>query len=270
MSNTLQSAERAVQILLAFETEGQEIGVSELAERLGVHKSTASRLAATLRKHGLLERAPDSERFRLGHELGRLGLLAFRGRDLIEVARRPMADLSEETAETVTLAVRHDGELATVAQVDARYLVGVQNWLGRRTPLHCTSDGKVMLAFDRGTLPEAPLERCTKHTITNRRLLQSQLDEIRRRGWASALGELEEGLHGVAAPVFDDGGRCRAALSVSGPSYRLAAEDLPRVAEHAIAAARRIASGLVWSSNGAQRHDHPPTTNPIGAEEKSR
>jgi len=267
MSNTLQSADRALQILLAFQTEGQEIGVSELAERLGVHKSTASRLAATLRKHDLLERVPDSERFRLGRELGRLGMLALRGRDLIEVARKPMAELSEQTGETVTLAIRHGGEVATVAQVGSRYVVGVQNWLGRRTPLHCTSDGKVMLAYGAGgedargggqssELASLRLERRTEHTITDRRMLVKQLDDVRRQGWGAALGELEEGLNGVAAPIFDDAGRCRAALSVSGPSYRVASQDLPRLAEHAIAAASRIGTELVWSSNGAAHQDH--------------
>jgi len=257
MGNTLQSADRAVQILLAFETEGQEIGVSELAERLGVHKSTASRLAATLRKHDLLERVPGSERFRLGRALGRLGMLALRGRDLIEVARKPMAELSEQTGETVTLAVRHDSELATVAQVGSRYVVGVQNWLGRRTPLHCTSDGKVMLAFAEGDLPRSRLERRTEHTITDGRALRNQLETIRRRGWGSSLGELEDGLNGVAAPVFDDARRCRAALGVAGPAYRVQPHDLPRFAEHTIVAATRIGIELVWSSNGAPPHDHP-------------
>ena len=250
MSNTLQSVDRALRILLAFETEGQEVGVGEIAGLLGVHKSTASRLAATLNSHGVLERVPSSERFRLGPRLGRLGMLAVRGRDLVEVARRPMAELAEETGETVTLTVRHGEEMATIAQVDARYLIGVQNWLGRRTPLHCTSDGKVLLAFGEAELPAGRLVALTPRTITNRRVLERQLEEIRVSGWASAVGELEEGLNGAAVPVLDASGSCRAALSVCGPSYRVRPESLPRLAERCRDAASKIGAYLVWSSNG--------------------
>jgi len=251
MSNTLQSVDRALRILLTFENEGQEVGVGEIATLLDVHKSTASRLAATLTAHGLLERVPESERFRLGPQLGRLGMLATRGRDLVEVARRPMAELAAETGETVTLTVRHGDQMATVAQVDARYVVGVQNWLGRRTPLHCTSDGKVLLAFGEAQLDDSSLVALTERTITSRKVLERQLAEIRANGWASAIGEVEDGLNGAAAPVLDASGNCRGALSVSGPSYRLGPEDLPRLAELCRAAAAKIGVYLVWSSNGA-------------------
>jgi DNA-binding IclR family transcriptional regulator len=251
MSNTLQSVERALRILLSFETEVQEASVSELAAMLGVHKSTASRLAATLSAHGMLERAPGSERFRLGPELGRLGMLAVGGRDLIEAARSSMAGLAGVTGETVTLAVRDGAEMASVAQVDSRYVVGVQKWVGRRTPLHCTSDGKVMLAFGEIGLPEGPLEARTNHTIISPAALERQLAQIRERGWATALGELEEGLNGVAVPVFDAGRRCVAGLSVSGPSYRVTPDHLPPLARHCVEAATKISMQLAWSSNGA-------------------
>src|ERR671929_877220 len=104
MSNTLQSVDRALRILLSFEEEGQEKTLGELAALLGVHKSTAWRLAATLRKHGLLERDRDSERFRLGPELSRLGMLAIGDRSLNEVAREPMAKLAPGTGGTGTPA----------------------------------------------------------------------------------------------------------------------------------------------------------------------
>ncbi len=250
MSNTLQSVDRASRILLSYEREDQEIGVGEFAAALGVHKSTASRLAATLRSHGLLERISGSERFRLGPELGRLGMLALGRRNLFEAAQKPMADVAAQTGETVTFAVLDGAEMANVAQVDAKYVVGVQNWVGRRTPLHCTSDGKILLAFGDVELPDGPLEQRTPQTLTSPEALERQLGEIREHGWASALGEFEEGLNGVAVPVLDASGRCRAALSVSGPSYRVRPEDLPRLAEICKTAAAEIARHLVWSSNG--------------------
>jgi DNA-binding IclR family transcriptional regulator len=245
MSNTLQSVDRALRILLSFEEEGQEKTLGELAALLGVHKSTASRLVATLRKHGLLERDRDSERFRLGPELARLGMLSLGDRSLTEVAREPMARLAAETRETVTLSVLHEGELTTVVQFDSRYVVGPANWVGRRTPLHSTSDGKVWLAFGEATLPSGRLVALTERTQTRRADLERELETIRRRGWATAVGEFEYGLNGVAAPVVDASGRCRAALSVSAPKYRLSEENLPRLAEACRSTASKIGSLLV-------------------------
>jgi DNA-binding IclR family transcriptional regulator len=248
MRNKVQTVDRALRILESFDDEAQARGVSELATRLGVHRSTASRLVATLEGHGFLERVPGSEAFRLGPRLGRLGLLATRYGELTELASRAMETLADGTGETVTLAVRDEEETITIAQVDARYVVSVKNWVGRRTPLHCTSDGKVLLAFGDGTLPSRPLRGRTEKTITAKTELKRQLEQIRRRGWATALGEFEDGLHGVAAPVLDGSGRCRAALSVSGPSYRVPAEALPELAAKCAATANEIGSRLVSTS----------------------
>lgn len=245
MSNKLQSVDRALQMLLAYEEEGQAYGVTELAARLGVHKSSASRLAATLAAQGFLERERDREAFRLGPTLRRLGLLAGGARDLVDVAREPMERLAETTGETVTLSVADGDEGATVAQVEARHVVGVQNWVGRRFPLHCTSDGKILLAFSEIELDGKPLAARTPRTITRRDELAGQLDEARQSGWAVAVGEFEEGLNGVAAPVLDVEGRCRAALAVCGPAYRVPAEALPALGAACTQTATDIGAGLV-------------------------
>ncbi|HEX2045115.1 MAG TPA: IclR family transcriptional regulator [Gaiellaceae bacterium] len=250
MRNKVQTVDRALQILESFEDEAEARGVSELATRLGVHRSTASRLVATLEGRGFLERVPGSEVVRLGPRLGRLGLLASRHRDLTELARRPMESLAERTGETVTLAIRDGDETITIRQVDARYVVGVKNWVGRRAPLHCTSDGKVLLAFGNGGVSAGQLRALTARTIVTRTALADQLVEIRRRGWATALEEFEEGLHGVAAPVLDGAGGCRAALSVSGPAYRIPADALPGLAAECARAADQIGSLLVTTSDG--------------------
>jgi DNA-binding IclR family transcriptional regulator len=250
MRNKVQTVDRALQILESFEDEAEARGVSELATRLGVHRSTASRLVATLEGRGFLERVPGSDVVRLGPRLARLGFLASPGRDLVAQSRPAMEALADRTGETVTLAIRDGNAAITIAQVDARYVVGVKNWVGRRTPLHCTSDGKVLLAFGNGSAATGPLRSLTERTIVARAALARQLDEIRKRGWATALGEFEEGLHGVAAPVRDGGGACRAALSVSGPSYRLPAGALPELAPECTRAADEIGSRLVTTRNG--------------------
>ena len=179
MRNTgVQTVDRALQLLLAFDAEGQELGVTELAARVGVHKSTASRLAATLAARGFLERPAGSEAFRLGPELGRLGLLALGGRELVELSRPAMERLAADTGETVNLAVLDGEEAVNVAQVEGRHIVGVGSWTGRRTALHCTANGKVCSRFRGRELPPPPYEAYTPRTITAR----SRLERDARRG----------------------------------------------------------------------------------------
>src|ERR671912_2595534 len=230
-----QSVDRALQLLLLFEEVNQEHRVGKMAAMLGVDKSTISRLAATLAERGFLERASGSEAFRLGPELGRLGMLVMASsHNLVELARGPMERLAEKTTETVNLAVLEDHKVINIAQIDGPHLVGVGDWTGWRAEPHTVAKGKVLLAFAEGgfeDLPlENPLEAFTERTITSVEDLRFELERVRVEGWASTLGELEEGFNGVAVPVFDASGRCRASLSVSGPVYRMPPVRLSEVA----------------------------------------
>jgi DNA-binding IclR family transcriptional regulator len=113
--------------------------------------------------------------------------------------------------------------------------------------LHCTANGKVFLAFCDVPLLTQRLEKFTPHTLTNPRQLKKHLEEIRLRGWATNISELEEGLHGVAVPVFDGVGRCLAALSIGGPSYRMPPSRLPQLVAQAQATAAEITALLEGS-----------------------
>jgi DNA-binding IclR family transcriptional regulator len=253
----LQTADRALRLLLLFEEVGQEYRVGELAAMLGVDKSIASRLAATLANRGFLERAPGSEAFRLGPEVGRLGMLASgSSHNLIGLARTSMERLAEETGETVNLAVLKDDKAVNVAQVDGLHLVGVGDWTGWQTEPHATANGKVLLAFagsEFEDLPlEPPLKALTDRTITSPKELRSELERVKSAGWGSTLGELEEGFNGVAVPIFDASGRCLAALSVSGPSYRMPPQRLPEIARLCKKTAQEIGARL-GTTNGAIR-----------------
>ena len=252
-----QSVDRALQLLLLFEEVNQEHRVGELAAMLGVDKSTVSRLAATLAERGFLERAAGSEAFRLGPELGRLGMLAVgSSHNLVELARGPMERLAEKTTETVNLAVLEDHKVINIAQIDGPHLVGVGDWMGWNTEPHTVANGKVLLAFAEGgfeDLPlEDPLEAFTERTITSVEDLRSELERVRSEEWASTIGELEEGFNGAAAPVFDASGRCLAALSVSGPVYRMTPERLPEVTALCKEAAEEIGVRL-GRTRGAAR-----------------
>jgi IclR family acetate operon transcriptional repressor len=237
----VQSADKALAILAAFNEGRPDVGVSELAAELGMHKSTVSRLLATLESRGLVRRAGD--RFVPGWELARLGALATRGFALLGTASDWMERLAEETGETVNLAVRDDGRALNVHQVDSAHFVGVTDWTGRAAPLHATANGKVLLAFGDGGLPRE-LTRLTRKTITSRGELRVELDRIRRNGLAVAVEELELGLHAVAAPVFDCFGACVAAISVSGPAYRLTERRLAAAGELCVAAADAVSTKL--------------------------
>lgn len=249
MRNPVQTVDRALLLLLAFERDGEELGVTELASRLGVHKSTASRLAATLEARGFLERS-ERDAFRLGAELARLGRLALRGRDLVDLARAAMVELAETTGETVNLAVAEQNEVVNVAQVDGRHMVGIGSWTGRRTPPHCTANGKVLLTWAGSPEPDR-FEAFTDRTIVSRAELAAEVERVRARGWATAVSEIEEGLHAVAAPVVDSDGRCVAALSVSGPSYRMPEERLAELGRTCLAAACAIGVLLDGSARAA-------------------
>ena len=218
----MQSADRALAILAAFSPARPDLGVSELASELGMHKSTVSRLLAVLRARGLVRR--EGDRFSPGPELARLGAIAVRSLALAQVARQPLERLAERTGETINLAVRQGDQALNVHQVQSAHFVGMTDWAGRGAPLHATANGKALLAFGDSCLPEA-LEPLTPRTIVDPAALKQELDEVRRRGYATAVEELELGLHAVSAPVFDSAGNCVAAVSVSGPSYRLTAVE---------------------------------------------
>ena len=225
----LQSVKRALRALELI-AEAGELGVSELGRRLAVHKATASRLVATLAERGIVERA------------------AMAGLDLVRTARPVLEELADRTRETVNLGLLSGDAVVDIDQVSgARSIVAV-NWVGRRTPLHATSNGKVLLAWldpeELGHLLMAPLERSTPSTITDVATLRVQLDEIRARGWAQTLEELEEGLNAVAAPIRDADGDVIAALSVSGPAFRMRPADLPRVGHMTMDAAGSVSRRL--------------------------
>jgi DNA-binding IclR family transcriptional regulator len=243
----LQSVRRAISALEAISDAG-ELGVSELGRRLEVHKATASRLVATLAERGLLERDPLTERYRLGFGLIRLAGAAMAGLDIVRVAHPLLEELAERTLETVNLGVLATDSVVYIDQVTGTRSIVAVSWVGRRTPLHCTSNGKVLLAHmdpsERATAIDGHLEAMTPRTITDPVTLAKQLGEVARRGYAQTVEELEEGLNAVAAPIRQADGEVTAALSVSGPAFRMRPMDLPRIARTVMDSADAISRRL--------------------------
>lgn len=243
----LRSVRRAITALELIADAG-ELGVSELGRRLGVHKATASRLVATLAERGLLERDPRTEKVHLGFGLIRLAGSAMAGLDIVRIAHPILDDLAEDTCETVNLGVRADDSVVYIDQVTGTRSVVAVSWVGRRTPLHATSNGKVLLAYTEAAERERFLSRSlpsmTSRTVTDAAELRRQLEQVVTRGYAQTLEELEEGLNAVAAPIRQADGRVTAALSVSGPAFRMRSVDLPRIARRTMEAADAISRRL--------------------------
>ena len=223
--NAVRSVDRAAALLLALGESHGEAGVTELARRLGLHKSTASRLLATLEKRGLVEQDEESGKYRLGLVVIRLAERAERTLDLRSIAMPELDRLARATRETTGLGVLDGDQLLTVAQADGPNLVAMGDWTGRCVPVHSVAGGKVLLA----SLPEREvlrlvrrgLDRFTDKTIVNLEPLLEELARVRRRGFATAFGEFDAGLNAVAAPVHDARGQVIAAVDVWGPAFRV-------------------------------------------------
>ncbi len=232
--NAVRSVDRAASLLLALGESRGEAGVTELARRLGLHKSTASRLLATLERRGLVEQDQESGKYRLGLVVIRLAEHAERTLDLRALAMPDLDRLARATHETTGLGVLNGDECLTVAQADGPNLVAMGDWTGRAVPIHSIAAGKVLLA----SLPEREvlrlvrrgLVRFTDRTITQLEPLLEELARVRRRGYAIAFGEYDPGLNAVAAPVHDARGTVIAAVDVWGPAFRVTPQRLPELA----------------------------------------
>jgi DNA-binding IclR family transcriptional regulator len=233
-SGLVRSVDRAVAILDLLARDGWRAG-AEVARDLGVHRSTALRLLGTLERHNLVERDPRTAKYRLGRRLPQLASVVTGEFDLRFVARPVCERLASVVGETVTLDVLDADEIVPIEQAAGSTAVVSVNWLGRRTPVHCTASGKVILAFApapvRQRLLARPLERRTPHTIVARVALEEQLAAALEAGFARTYQELEIGLDAIAAPVHSAEGAVVAAIDVSGPSHRLAEADRPELAE---------------------------------------
>lgn len=247
---SIQSVHRAISILQVLALGGAA-GVTEIACELGVHKSTVFRLLATLESRGLVEQHTERGRYRLGYGVVQLAAGATKMDDLSLLSRPICRRLAETVHETVNVAV-HDGHaVISIDQVLGSPTITTHNWVGRRAPLHATSSGKVFLAHmdpeQLDALLAEGLESFTPNTIVDPAVLKQELALVRERGYASTMEENEIGLVAVGAPIRTLDGGVIAAVTVSGPTFRIGEDNLPEIAGHVVAAAEEI----------SQRHGYP-------------
>jgi DNA-binding IclR family transcriptional regulator len=245
----VQSVDRALLVLENLAALGQA-GVTEIAAELGVHKSTVSRLIAVLEARGYVEQASERGKYRLGFTIARLARASSAHLDLVKLSQDVCDNLAPDVGETTNLAVLDENRIVNIAEAIGPEQISLRTWIGQSCPAHATSSGKVLLAAlepaDLHGRLAADLESFTANTVTTRAHLERELAGIRERGWASVVEELEVGLNAVSAPVHDAGSTVVAALSVSGPAYRLSPDRFAEVAKQTIAAAETISRRLGW------------------------
>ena len=237
-------------VLDMFTRDRPVLGIAEVSRQLGVHRSTASRLAATLATAGYLEPAGEQGRYRLAAKLSTLGEIAAAGNELRQAALPPLRELVSLLGETGHLGILDGAEAVTVAVVDGWQTVRMHSWVGKRSPAHCSSMGKALLAGLRpadfaARYPDPVLEARTANTITSRDELEKCLAEARERGYATDAEELEPHLCCVAALVYGRDGTVVASVSVSGPASRLSdPAAMAAVAVDVRATARQVSTRL--------------------------
>jgi DNA-binding IclR family transcriptional regulator len=241
-SRPVASVARALRLLDELGASPEGLGVNELARRIGVNASTASRLLATLEAGRVVERAPGGP-YRLGLRLVALADGVLARLDVRELARPRLRALVAQTGETATLSVPGIAEAVTVDFVAAESSVVSVARLGRPSVGHATAAGKVVLAFG-PDLPDGELTAFTDRTIVDRDALSAEVEAVRARGWAEAEGEREPDLNALAAPVFGRSGELEAVLGLQGPAARLTAARRGEVRPALLEAAAELSRAL--------------------------
>lgn len=253
----LSSVANAMRLLRAFSDDEFEIGVSDLAKRLGLAKSTVHRLASTLIQERILERSARDGKYRLGLVVFELGSLVRRKMDVSAEARPQLKALMESTGETVHLGVLDEHSVLYVNRIESRRAIRMGFGLGIRAPLHCTALGKALLAYQPAEFIEETiakgLPRRTAGTITGPHAFRLELAAIRARGYAVEDEEIEAGLRSIATVVRNDTGNVIAAIGIAGPAHRLTKKVLLSYARELMAATDAVSQRLGYQPAPAQK-----------------
>ncbi len=262
----VQALERAAAILGAFSADEPELRLSDLSERLGLHKATTHRFLVNLEHLGFVERAPHSGKYRLGWRLFELGGLVSQRLDLWDEALPFLEGLVRDTGETGHLAVLEGGQAVYIERVETRRALRLPSAVRRGYPAHATNLGKILLAYASADVVDQilltrELEVFTPNTITNVDQLRVELAAIRERGYSVDNEEFDEGLRCIGAPVRDSSGRVVAAIGIGGPVTRVTPARIEELARVVIAAAHSLSLRLgaghapAWAASDALPRD---------------
>jgi IclR family acetate operon transcriptional repressor len=248
MSESVRAVERALDILLCFANQTPELTMTQIAEQVGIHKSTAHRMLATLENRRFIQRDPDTGIYRLGIRLLQMAYLTLEQNDLRRLAVPFMHRLCDLYEENIDLAVLDDTDVVFVNILEGPQRVKLAAAIGQRLPAFATASGKAILGF----MPEKQVRRIldqgmpqlTHYTLVSPDVLFDNLNSVREQGFAISEQELEEQINAVAAPIFDQEKHPIASIAVAGPAYRLTRERMMEIGPVLVATTREISQEI--------------------------
>ncbi len=245
MSESIRAVERALDVLSCFSHQTPELTMTQVAEKIGINKSTVHRLLATLEGKRFLERNPATGIYRLGIRSLQMAYLTLEHNDLRQLAAPFLHDLCKQYRENVNLAVLDEAEVVYIDVIESPQRVKLAAAIGQRLPAFCTASGKAILVC----MPQEKVLRIlglgmpkhTQHTILSPEAFFEDMCHTRERGYATSEQEFEEGINAVAAPIFFGNNQPVGSISVAGPSYRFTHERMIEIGATVVATAREIA-----------------------------
>ena len=218
--------DKSLSILETMLRQGSAMTMTEISEKLGLYPSTTHRILDTLRHWGYVEQEPNNQRYQLGLKVIELGMAKLQQMDLAREATPYLKELVNQCNETVHLGVLEEGEVLYLAKEESSQTIRMCSYVGKRAPLHCTALGKILLAYmpeeeRKKILEDRELPRLTEKTITDKEELKEELNKVKKQGFALDRGENEKDVRCIAAPIRNYQGKIIAAVSISGPAYRV-------------------------------------------------
>jgi DNA-binding IclR family transcriptional regulator len=252
MSESVRAVERALDVLMCFTRETPELTMTQVAEQVGIHKSTAHRLLATLEAKRFIQRDQTTGIYRLGIRLAQMAYLTLEHSDLRRMAVPFMHKLCDRYEENIDLTVLDDADVLFINILEGPHRVKLAAAIGQRLPAFATASGKAILGF----MPEKMVRRIleqgmpqlTPHTLSTPEVLFKDLNSIREMGFAISEQELEEQISAVAAPIFDQENRPIASIAVAGPTYRLTRERMMEIGPNLVATAKEISQDMTMAA----------------------
>ncbi|MFK2824803.1 IclR family transcriptional regulator [Bacillus sp. B190/17] len=251
--NVVKSVARALDVIELVSSSKQGLGVTEIAKRMDINKSSVFRILATLSQYGYIEQHKETGKYQLGYMFLAVSSKLLDSLDVRTEASPILKGLEKETNEVVHLVVYDQGEVVYIEKLDGSETLRMHSKVGKRAPVHCTSVGKAILSHlptddVLDIIERKGLSPHTSHTIVEKDDFLKELEKVKRKGYALDLEENEEGIRCIAAPVFDHTGSVAAAVSISGPTLRMTDERIEDLSERMIQAGRDISKRLGYSS----------------------
>lgn len=247
----LRTVVNALALLHAFEINEEWIGVRELGRKLKLNGASVHNLLSTLAGAGFVEQDPNTRKYRLGLGLVKVAGIKLAQLDIVSLAAPVLKELSNTTGETITLSVLYGDDLLYLAKVESAQPVRVSSRVGGSAPIHCSANGKALLAFrpdaEIERLLARPLQRYTDATVTDPLKIKEDLGRIRAQGFATDFGAYLDGVHAVAAPVRNAQGAVVASIGVIAPASRMQRNKLKQYSLTAVSAADQIAVRMGWN-----------------------